>query len=288
MSFSSNLITFLYQTNAFKVADSQNPFWYTSGNIGPYYINAHFLFDGEAEANNLLKLIDQHKDDHLNCPQIIEKRVLAVYANNGIFKKSIDIISELIKTFVSFDSFDCIAGGERRDWFFSLIIANHLQKPHLVIYKNLAVVEYFNGEAEEVCSLHGKSVLHIADLLNFASSYLRGWIPAIKKLGGELKYAFNVVDRNQGGAQEIKKEGIAVQAGVIFDNQFLKQSLAIGYLNQNQYEVLTEYIKNPDQTMKSFLENNPNFIEQALTSADSKIRERAQLCLNQNIYGLNK
>ena len=39
----SNLVSYLFKTNAFKVCSENNPFWYTSGLIGPYFINTHFL-----------------------------------------------------------------------------------------------------------------------------------------------------------------------------------------------------------------------------------------------------
>ena len=46
----SNLVSYLFQTNAFKVCPDNKPFWYTSGKIGPYFINTHFLYGSEKEA----------------------------------------------------------------------------------------------------------------------------------------------------------------------------------------------------------------------------------------------
>ena len=37
-----DLMSLLFETHAFKVAEANNPFWYTSGKIGPYFVNTHF------------------------------------------------------------------------------------------------------------------------------------------------------------------------------------------------------------------------------------------------------
>ena len=38
----SNIISYLFKTNAIKFCEENKPFWYTSGKIGPYFINTHF------------------------------------------------------------------------------------------------------------------------------------------------------------------------------------------------------------------------------------------------------
>ena len=45
------LIKWLFETNAFRVCPENEPFWYTSGTIGPYYINTHFLYGSEEKGN---------------------------------------------------------------------------------------------------------------------------------------------------------------------------------------------------------------------------------------------
>ena len=34
----------LFRTNALKVASETKPFWLTSGQLSPFYINTHYLF----------------------------------------------------------------------------------------------------------------------------------------------------------------------------------------------------------------------------------------------------
>jgi len=51
----------LLSSESIKIADYKSPFWYTSGTIGPYFINTHFLLGNENNANDLLSFIDEKK-----------------------------------------------------------------------------------------------------------------------------------------------------------------------------------------------------------------------------------
>ncbi|MDE5830200.1 MAG: orotate phosphoribosyltransferase, partial [Clostridia bacterium] len=67
----SNLVSYLFQTNAFKVCPENKPFWYTSGKIGPYFINTHFLYGSEESSVEFLKFIDTEKENKLEIPKKI-------------------------------------------------------------------------------------------------------------------------------------------------------------------------------------------------------------------------
>ena len=54
----SEVTSYLFETNALKICPENKPFWYTSGKIGPYFINTHFIYGSEEAANELLKFID--------------------------------------------------------------------------------------------------------------------------------------------------------------------------------------------------------------------------------------
>ena len=53
-----DIMSLLFETNAFKIAEENNPFWYTSGKIGPYFINADYLYGSESDSKELLEYID--------------------------------------------------------------------------------------------------------------------------------------------------------------------------------------------------------------------------------------
>ena len=75
----SNLISYLFETNAFKVCPNNKTFWYTSGKIGPYFINTHFLYGSEESAVDLLKFIDIEKENKLKIAKKVLDKCLAQY-----------------------------------------------------------------------------------------------------------------------------------------------------------------------------------------------------------------
>jgi len=277
------LVQWLFETGAVRVCPEGKPFWYTSGTIGPYYINTHFLYGSEKKALGLLEKIDAFKADRLNCPQKLIPLLKANYAEEEIFKGLIDSMLDFIRDNIDLDNISYISGGERRDWFFSLIIAEMLEKPHITIYKDMSAVISENGETIPAITISGANVLHIADLITEASSYERAWIPAIKNICGRLSHSVVVVDRLQGGAELLEKNGVSSFAMVSIDRSFFNQALELGLINRGQYDLLLQYTANPRESMKAFLREHPEFLKNSLAS-DDKTRERAQLCIDKRIY----
>ena len=143
---SEKLISWLFETRAVRVCPEDRPFWYTSGTIGPYYINTHFLYGNEEKANELLGLIDSEKHDKPMCIRKVIKAVKENYENDNIYKGLMDEMRFFIEKHVNLDDVDYISGGERRDWFFSVLVADLLGKPHLSIFKDLTCVVSFGDE----------------------------------------------------------------------------------------------------------------------------------------------
>ena len=283
----SNLVSYLFKTNAFKVCPDNKPFWYTSGKIGPYFINAHFLYGSEENAAEFLSFIDLEKDKTLELPKKIFEKTLEQYNNNSIYKEVIDEMVSFIKSHINIDEVDYVSGGERRDWFFSNIVANLLGKPHISIFKDLSAV-VSTPDFEETVSksnLQGKKVLHVADLVTVASSYVRAWIPGVQALGAEIVWSTVVVDRMQGGNDRLKSLGIDAYSLVQIAPDMFKTALDLGIISEEQNVMLNKFFEDPDGTMKNFLIEHPEFLENALKS-DEKTVVRARLCIEGDLYGL--
>ncbi|NLD50274.1 MAG: orotate phosphoribosyltransferase [Clostridiaceae bacterium] len=280
-----NLISWLFKTDAVRVCPQNKPFWYTSGSIGPYYINTHFLYGSEKKAVDLLKFIDNEKVNFLSCSQEILYQTLRNYDQDEIYRGLIDEMCFFIRENISLDEIDYISGGERRDWFFSLIIAKQLGKPHITIFKNMNSVTAYGDRTEELESLEGKKVLHVADLITEASSYERAWIPAIKNKGGEIKWSVVVVDRKQGGEELLNSFGVKSFSMVDIDIDLFRKVFSMGIINNEQLLMIEKYMENPREAMAEFLRNNPEFLQEALNS-DEKTKERALLLVEKDIYGL--
>lgn len=280
---SENLINWLFETNAVRVCPEGKPFWYTSGTIGPYYINTHFLYGSEGRALELLEKIDAEKAGKLTCPERLLPAVEANYASDKIYKGLIDSMLDFIKSNIDVDNIDYVSGGERRDWFFSLLVAKGLEKPHITIYKDLSAVITKNGETTAAESICGARVLHVADLITEASSYERAWIPAIRNICGEMTASIVVVDRLQGGAELLEKNDVCSFAMVSINKEFFDKALELGHISQGQYDMLLGYTADPRESMKKFIKEHPEFLENAL-KADNRTKERAQLCIDKGIY----
>lgn len=283
----SNIMSYLFETNAIRFCEENKPFWYTSGKIGPYFINTHFVYGNEKDAVELLSFIDECLADKMTLPKKVFEKVLVQYQNNEIYKNVIDTMVKYIEDNIDILEIDCVSGGERRDWFFSNIIAYLLKKPHISIYKDLStVISDSNFESTEVVtSLKNKKVLHVADLITVASSYIRAWVPAIKNLGANICWSCVVVDRMQGGKDKIEAEGIKSFSLVQVDTELFKKALDMGIINEAQLEMLNGFFKDPDNTMREFLINHPEFLENAL-QADEKTQKRARLLVDGNLYNL--
>ena len=283
----SDIMSYLFETNAIRFCEENKPFWYTSGKIGPYFINTHFIYGSEQEANELLSFIDESLNNKMTLPKKVFDKVLKQYNENKIYHDVIEHIKSYIEQNINVKEIDYISGGERRDWFFSNIIAYLLNKPHITIYKDLSTVEsnLDFSQTKEVSNLEGKKVLHVADLITVASSYIRAWIPAIKNLGSNIMWSCVVVDRMQGGKEKLEAEGVKSLSLVNVDTNLFKSALDMGIINNNQLELLNKFLKSPDECMREFLINHPEFIENALNS-DEKTKKRAKLLVDGNLYNI--
>ena len=192
-----------------------------------------------------------------------------------------------IKENINISEIDYISGGERRDWFFSNIIANKLNKPHITIYKDLSMV-ITDSEFEttiDLSEVKNAKVLHIADLITEASSYIRAWIPAIQSLGAQIVWSTVVVDRMQGGKEKLENENVKSLSMINIDEKLFEKALSMNIINDTQFEMLKNFYENPDETMRKFLIEHPEFLENALVS-DEKTASRAKLCIDSNLYNL--
>lgn len=282
-----DLISNLFVTKAINACKADKPFWYTSGKIGVYFINAEFLYGSEEESKKLLINIDEALSDHWTLPKKVFEQVLSQYNSNNIYKFVIDNLVETISKNIDINEIDYISGGERRDWVFSNIVAYLLKKPHITIFKDLSAILNNSdfSKTEEINTLEGKNVLHISDLITEAASYVNLWIPSIENLGGKIKWTATIVDRMQGGSNRLAKHDIVTYPLVKVDKSLFKTALEKERITKEQYLMIDSYMNNPDETMRDFLIKHPEFIKESL-KATGKTLIRARKCVEEDIYGL--
>lgn len=308
----------LFQTEALTVAPADHPFWYTSGTLGLYFINTHYLFGGKQKADELLALIDEAlKGDRLELPSLVGGACLAHYeqgANGkngeitdsvGKFEKSgknekfgkdengsnvekdrsfRDLMDyALTRIGNSGTNYDAISGGERRDFYFSYVLAEKAGVPHVTLFKdNSAVVTdpgFRNARWLGAGDLQGMRVLHVADLVTEASSYVRYWLSALHNFGAEISETLAVVDRKQGGKEILANEGVDLIALITLDQDFFAEAVATGHISATQRDGILAFQKDPHGYMRDFLTSHPNFIATEL-AAGGKAAERAQRAID--------
>lgn len=276
----NQVIEALFKTNAVRVAPEDTPFWYTSGTLGPFYINTHFIIRDEATANDFLKKIETYiAEDKKTFPHKIFLDLLKVYEESETFK----MITDLITAKLSEYDFDYVSGGERRDFFFSILPSYFLAKPHLSIFKDgTSVYSTENFEITKDSSevdLKGLKAIHVADLITEASSYVRAWIPAIRGLGSDITNTVAVIDRHQNGEANLKELGVSMETFAGIDKSLFDEALSLGAINQQQYDLTMKFLADPSEYMASFLKDHPNFIKEQI-ALGGKAKERAELAIS--------
>ncbi len=279
-----DLLKALLDTEALRLAPPGEVFWYTSGTVGPYYINTEYLYGGPEQAQQVLTFIDEHKED-ADFPQRLQERVEKQYAENAVYRQVVDRLVALVQK--SGAHFNGVSGGERRDWFFSLAVAERLGKPSLLIYKDGRTV-VLDGQKLRSVRANDMDVLHVADLVTEASSYVRDWIPAVAASGGRIAYAANVIDRGQGGLETLNGQGVAAGALMRIDDALFDRLRAMGQIDEVRYALLTRYHRDPHVAMRAFLQTHPQIVRTALSGGDARAAERARLLVAENPYALDE
>lgn len=281
-----DLIAGLLQTQALRVAPPGQVFWYTSGTIGPYYINTHYLYGGREQAEELLAFIDAEATDRTGFPARLRERVLRQVDRDPVYRAVVEGLTERVRG-LGGGEVDWVSGGERRDWFFSAAVAEGLVRPHLLLYKDLSAVLTEAGKPLAGPLPRDRQTAHVADLVTEASSYLRAWIPAMRGLGCEMSCSVNVVDRGQGGLRLIEEAGVKADALVKVDEELFAFLRRQGHVDGDQEALLVAYYRDPVAAMREFLLDHPDFLPAALASADPRTATRARMLVEQNPYGLD-
>lgn len=273
------IISWLFETDAVRVCPEGQPFWYTSGKLGPFYINTQFLYGSEAAANALLAVIESAcAGDRLAFYDTVYAQIEAQLASCPIYAQLIDLLCEAARRMDA----DFISGGERRDFFFSMPVARKLGMGHLSIFKDLTSVytdEHGVSMPSGQAGLAGKRAVHIADLITVASSYVRAWIPAVESLGAKVAYSLAVVDRDQGGAKILADAGCPLTTLVVIKPELFETARAMGRITQAQLELVLSFIADPDAFMRDFLLAHPDFLAGEIAKG-GKSAQRARLCID--------
>lgn len=285
MSARADLVGYLITSQALRIAPAGDVFWYTSGTVGPYYINTHYLFGGPEEAEELLRFIDDEKDRIDTFVPELRERCHSMYDSDTVYRTVVDALVERVRP--KLPNASLVSGGERRDWFFSVVVAEQLDLPHLYIYKDGCTFLHEGVEVSPISQLADRRAVHIADLVTEASSYAKNWVPTMERLGGRLVCAVNVVDRAQGGVDVLMSLGVEAESLLRVDEKLFAALRKRDLIDSEQEKALSAYCRDPKESMRHFLTEHEHFVDDALNGADARTAARARLLVDQNLYGLH-
>jgi len=199
--------------------DLVKPVLLTSGELGIYYVNTEKLVQDGGE-------FEKYGDG----AELMGRHACEMMEDHPTFRETIDIIAQKVNQLLPTDRPCAISGGQRRDWLFSIPVAEVLEVPHLALYKQVHGVPNRIECDRPGLKQEGLYVVHVVDLITEASSCYRneagkefGWIPMLRNAGAEVNELVAVVNRNQGGREALAKAGVMLHDEISIDEAFLKE-----------------------------------------------------------------
>ena len=220
----------LVETGAYR--DLDEPVILASGQLGIFYINTEKLCQDDGkfkefgdDSAGMIAHAQQMAVEHPTFQEVIE--VLKGQASKALGKFGSSVVFYNQRKYGGTQM--AISGGQRRDWIFSGPVAQQLDKPHVSLYKEGQFeVVYPDGRVDHPENLGQFYAVHIVDLLTEGSSanssqngQSTGWIPMLRNNGAGVRDLIAVVDRLQGGQENLFKVGVDLTRNVIIDEAFL-------------------------------------------------------------------
>lgn len=277
------LTTALFSTDAISIWNNQTGpvFWYAANVPGPFYVNTEKLIGGAA-AEKLLQDINVilAKDVTLaEKSELIHDTVMTEYNTNTIFQKVIATL--LVKARAQFgERYNCISGGERRDWFFSIPFAHESQLDHIFLFKDQSIfTRPYRDQAQS-----SPKVLHVADLINNAASYFSNWLPTLKQHNLPLIGTACVITRGSAGIDKLKEANVEICALKNIDPAFFAELREINLIDKTAAEEITAYFTSKEDWAKKYILSKPHLFK--METLDSKSKERLKFFLENDPWNL--
>ena len=156
------------------------------------------------------------------------------------FRCIVDLVTEQIKPLVFENEINKLASIELKGALLLPSIANNLNMPCIIVRKESKVYGYegriTGGEVKK-----GDRFILFDDVVSTGDSKIEG-IKPIKKAGGEIPIILVVVDREQGGKEELEKRGYKVKALTTI-SEVATTLLSAGDLSNKKTEMILNYLK---------------------------------------------
>lgn len=244
-----------FLVNSGGFTDLKIPVILAGGDAGLYYVNAEKMCQDGGEYK-------EYKD---NSEMLIYHSV-GMALQNPNFSKVIDFIAKEVE-FLLPDGWVkediVISGGQTRDWIFSGPVAENLGAPHVSLPKLEKPGQEYSvqvvlpdGYVDDSFELDGKYAVHIVDLITEGSSVYdvvdgeeMGWVPMLRENGVYVNDLIAVVDRLQGGKENLLEQGVKVHSLIPIDEVFLRKY-------SDSPERAVDYLSDPKEWTRKYLVEN--------------------------------
>lgn len=170
-------------------------------------------------------------------PYYIDLRIVPSFPE--AFQKICDLYIDLITTDIGTDNFDRIAGIPTAGIPFASIIAYHLKKPFFYIRQHIKL--HGRERRVEGVLMPGDRVLLIDDLITSGKS-LRSAATATRAEGGVINDAAVLVDREEGGKENLAKDNMKLHY-LLKVSEAVDKLYQMGTITEDQLKTILKQVK---------------------------------------------
>lgn len=170
-------------------------------------------------------------------PYYIDLRIVPSFPH--AFQKVCNLYINLITTDIGTDNFDRIAGIPTAGIPFASIIAHHLQKPFFYIRQHIKL--HGRERRIEGILMPGDRVLLVDDLITSGKS-LRNAATATRAEGGVIDDVVVLVDREEGGKQNLAKDNMKLHY-LLKVSEAADKLYQMGTITEDQLRIILKQAK---------------------------------------------
>jgi orotate phosphoribosyltransferase len=192
------------------------------------------------------------------------------------------VIKSLIALVPDGISIECISGGERRDWLYSVPIAEELGVPHAWLFKSREP-SVTDSKGRPVNGLIPPTCVHASELLNRGESFVRYWVPALETLNLKLEFACFGMDRSSKSINYLDREEVRWNSLSKVNDKFFEEAARLGLITTWSAEESLKYLRSPKEWIEeNFMPFFPRNIE--IDNKDPKSAQRIiAFCLERGL-----
>jgi orotate phosphoribosyltransferase len=170
-------------------------------------------------------------------PYYIDLRIVPSFPE--AFQRICDIYVKLIKSDIGTDSFDRIAGIPTAGIPFTSLTAYHLKKPFLYIRRGVRL--HGRERRIEGIIMPGDRVLLMDDLITSGGS-LKKAAAAIRAEGGVVSDALVLLDREEGGKENLAKDDVKLHC-LLRISEAADKLYEIGVITEDELNIILKQVK---------------------------------------------